>query len=171
MRDLSSRFLTFRTLHVGFKIFTGRQADAFAVQSNGIKPNSSAMRQLTLQGAVSASSLSRNVMALSRLLPHISALGCKPAQTAGRSGEPKILQRCCSSSCTQRVLAGLPCGMPGIGDEIEGAVQQAPHWSRQNIMRSCRQFAATITVPDRECHAAATILHWLTCQFFAARVT
>lgn len=38
MRDLSSRFLTFRTLHVGFKIFTGRQADAFAVQTNGIKP-------------------------------------------------------------------------------------------------------------------------------------
>jgi hypothetical protein len=46
LRDLSSRFLTFRTLHVGFKIFTGRKADAFAVSKRRTKPNYSATRQL-----------------------------------------------------------------------------------------------------------------------------
>ena len=31
----------------------------------------------------------------------------------------------------QRTPAGLPLGMPGIGDVIEGAVQHAPHPARQ----------------------------------------
>jgi len=31
------------------------------------------------------------------------------------------------------VLAGLPFGMPGIGEEIEGAVQQAPQSGRHCI--------------------------------------
>jgi hypothetical protein len=35
-------------------------------------------------------------------------------------------QRCWASSCTQRTPAGLPPGMPGMGLEIDGAVQQAP---------------------------------------------
>jgi len=56
----------------------------------------------------------------------MSALGFSPAQKAGRSGLPNILQRCCSSSCMQRTPAGLPLGMPGMGLLIEGAVQQAP---------------------------------------------
>ena len=30
----------------------------------------------------------------------------------------------------QRTPAGLPSGMPGIGDEMEGAIQQAAHLSR-----------------------------------------
>jgi len=59
--------------------------------------------------------------------------GCSPAQTLGRSGEPNILQRDWLSSCTQGVFAGLPFGMPGIGDEIDGAVQQAPHPARHSI--------------------------------------
>lgn len=29
--------------------------------------------------------------------------------------------------------AGLPCGMPGIGELIDGAMQQAPQWSRHGI--------------------------------------
>ena len=40
-------------------------------------------------------------------------------------------QPLCSSSCTQRTPAGLPFGMPGIGELIEGAVQQAPQPGRQ----------------------------------------
>lgn len=28
--------------------------------------------------------------------------------------------------------AGLPCGMPGMGDEIDGAMQQAPQPGRQS---------------------------------------
>lgn len=36
-----------------------------------------------------------------------------------------------SSNCTQGTPAGLPPGMPGIGLEIDGAVQQAPQFARQ----------------------------------------
>ena len=36
-----------------------------------------------------------------------------------------------SVSWTQRTPAGLPFGMPGIGEVIEGAVQHAPHPARQ----------------------------------------
>ncbi|WP_245956758.1 hypothetical protein [Edaphovirga cremea] len=38
-----------------------------------------------------------------------------------------------SSNCTQRVLAGLPLGIPGMGLDIEGAMQQAPQSVRQSI--------------------------------------
>jgi hypothetical protein len=72
-------------------------------------------------------------MAFSRVAPHISMLGCRLTQTAGRRGSPNSLQRSCSSSCTQRTPAGLPSGMPGIGDEIDGAMQQAPQPLRQFI--------------------------------------
>lgn len=71
-------------------------------------------------------------MACSRSGPHISSDGCSPAQKAGRSGWPKILQRWRSSSCTQRAPAGLPAGIPGIGLVIDGAVQQAPQSDRQD---------------------------------------
>ena len=36
-----------------------------------------------------------------------------------------------SVSWTQRTPAGLPFGIPGIGEVIEGAVQHAPHPARQ----------------------------------------
>jgi hypothetical protein len=32
----------------------------------------------------------------------------------------------------QRTPAGLPCGMPGIGEEIDGAMQQAPQPRRHD---------------------------------------
>jgi hypothetical protein len=35
------------------------------------------------------------------------------------------------ASCAQGVPAGLPPGMPGIGDVIDGAIQQAPQPGRQ----------------------------------------
>lgn len=72
-------------------------------------------------------------MAASRTVPHISGAGLRPVQTAGRSGRPKIMHRLAESSCTQRTPAGLPCGMPGIAELMEGAVQQAPHFGRQFI--------------------------------------
>jgi hypothetical protein len=53
-------------------------------------------------------------------------------QTSGRSGESKMRQRLSSVNCVQRTPAGLPCGMPGIGDEIERAIQQAPQPIRQS---------------------------------------
>jgi len=76
---------------------------------------------------VAASSVAIQRTACARFVPHISIDGCNPEQHAGRSGRPKIEQRFAASSCTQRTPAGLPSGMPGIGLDIEGAVQHAPH--------------------------------------------
>ena len=72
-------------------------------------------------------------MASWRLLPHIVVLGCSDAHTAGRSGRPKIWQRPCPSSWMQGTPAGLPWGMPGIAELIEGAMQQAAQCGRQSI--------------------------------------
>lgn len=64
-------------------------------------------------------------MACSRSGPHISADGCRLAHTAGRVGNPNKRQLPESSSWTQRTPAGFPAGMPGIGEEMDGAMQQA----------------------------------------------
>lgn len=82
-------------------------------------------------GFVACSSAMRIVMASSRELAHMSGFGRNEAQNVGRSGLPNSLHRIASSSCTQRIPAGLPCGMPGIGELIDGAMQQAPQWLRQ----------------------------------------
>lgn len=37
------------------------------------------------------------------------------------------------NSCTHGMPAGLPCGMPGIGELIEGAMQHAPQLGRQSM--------------------------------------
>jgi len=66
-------------------------------------------------------------------VPHISSLGRKLAQNAGRSGLPNNAHRMPGNNCTHGTPAGLPCGMPGIGDVIEGAMQHAPHSGRQFI--------------------------------------
>ncbi len=62
----------------------------------------------------------------------MSGDGRSDTQNAGRSGCPNNLQRICVSSCTQATPAGLPCGMPGIGEVIDGAVQHAPQRARQS---------------------------------------
>jgi hypothetical protein len=62
--------------------------------------------------------------------------GCKLEHTLGRSGRPNIRHWSFSSSCTQRTPAGLPDGMPGMGLEIEGAMQQAPQPARHFIRSS-----------------------------------
>lgn len=51
--------------------------------------------------------------------------GRRLAHTGGRSGRPKRAQRKSGNSCTHGIPAGLPWGMPGMDDEIEGAMQQA----------------------------------------------
>jgi hypothetical protein len=86
-------------------------------------------------GAVRTSNCVSHCSAWSRLVPHISVEGLSDRQTAGRSGRPNSRHRSLSSSCTQRTPAGLPRGMSGMGDVMEGAVQQAPQWSRQFMMR------------------------------------
>jgi hypothetical protein len=60
-------------------------------------------------------------------------VGRKLEHTAGRSGRPKIAHRKSGINCTQGIPAGLPCGIPGIGELIEGAMQHAPHWDRHSM--------------------------------------
>ena len=82
-------------------------------------------------GAVARSSRVSQASAAEALAPHISAEGASCPQTAGRSGWPKMRQALVSSSCTQRTPAGLPSGMPGMAELMEGAMQQAPQPGRQ----------------------------------------
>ena len=87
-------------------------------------------------GEVANSSRINQAIAAGASAPHISTEGINCPQTAGRSGWPKMRQALASSSCTQRTPADLPCGMPGIGELMDGAMQQAPQPRRQFI--SCR---------------------------------
>lgn len=67
-------------------------------------------------------------------VPHISGEGWRLEQTSGRLGLPKSMQRSLASSWIQRTPAGLPCGMPGMGEEIDGAIQQAAHPVRHSMV-------------------------------------
>ena len=87
-------------------------------------------------GAVSFSHSVRIAMASSLHDPHISSMGRKEPHTFGRSGDPKILQRNSLSNWMHGTPAGLPFGMPGIGDDIDGAMQHAPQPGRQFIFKS-----------------------------------
>ncbi|MDF9432391.1 hypothetical protein EM868_21780 [Cupriavidus gilardii] len=82
-------------------------------------------------GAVATSSCVSQCSAASRDSPHISADGCRPPQKAGRSGRPNTAQRISGSNCAHGTPAGLPWGMPGRGEAIDGAIQQAPQSARQ----------------------------------------
>lgn len=87
-------------------------------------------------GVVLVSSPAKNRSACSRVAPHISVRGAKLAQMAGRLESPNSRHASCSFNCTQRTPAGLPSGMPGIGEEIDGAMQHAPQRGRQ-FMPQC----------------------------------
>ena len=52
--------------------------------------------------------------------------GRKLTHTAGRSGLPNSAQRKSGNNCTQRTPAGFPRGIPGMADEMDGAMQHAP---------------------------------------------
>lgn len=82
-------------------------------------------------GCVASSNRDNHTIASSRVVPHISSEGCSPPQNAGRSGVPNTLQRNSSSSCAHGTPAGLPFGIPGKGEVMEGAMQQAAQWGRQ----------------------------------------
>ena len=90
---------------------------------------------------------------LGRALPAHLRRRPQAPQTAGRSPDPKRRQRFSAVSWLQRAPAGFPCGMPGIGDEIDGAMQQAAQPGRQakesSVILSwfCTQEAPEI--PDR----------------------
>lgn len=91
------------------------------------------LRPLGSHGLVAISNSANILIASPRDVPHMSSSGRSDAQNAGRSAWPNNRQRESSSNCTQGMPAGLPCGMPGIGEAIEGAMQQAPQPGRQFI--------------------------------------
>ena len=113
-----------------------------------------------LSGLVANSSAFRNAEACSRLSPHILCTGLKPIHTGGRSGFPKIRQLFSSLNCTHRTPAGLPLGMPGMGDEMDGAIQQAPQPSRQLSIGS-------VTLNQAEKHADIVRFYWAMTAFSA----
>jgi len=84
-------------------------------------------------GRVIRSHSVKRSMASSELSPHISQLGRRLLQTAGRRGLPNIRQRLSCDSWMQRSPAGLPASMPGIDDEMEGAMQQAAQPTRHSM--------------------------------------
>ena len=91
------------------------------------------------QGFVSFSSNSRYATASSGLLPHISSEGFKPAQKEGLAAVPKSLHLLSSVSCTHLTPAGLPSGIPGIGEFMDGAMQHAPQPGLHSIAVPSRQ--------------------------------
>jgi hypothetical protein len=88
-------------------------------------------------GRVCCSSCVNQIKAWTLESPHMTADGLRRVHTAGRCGWPKIRQRLAVSSCAQRIPAGLPCGMPGMGLEMEGAMQQAPQPDRHSMGMIC----------------------------------
>jgi hypothetical protein len=67
------------------------------------------------------------------LQPHISLVGRNLLQTSGRRSLPNMRQRLSSESWMQRTPAGLPLSIPGIEDDMEGAMQQAAQPIRHSI--------------------------------------
>src|SRR5579864_2950053 len=72
-------------------------------------------------------------------------------------------QRLSASSWTQRTPAGLPAGMPGIGEEIDGAMQHAPQPGLQSMLGSTTRVQRRISaVPVEVGRAArATLRSWI----------
>lgn len=95
-------------------------------------------------GAVTCSSQVNQARASSAESRHISGMGRRRLHTNGRVGRPNNWQRLSAVNCTQRTPAGLPSGMPGIGDEIERAIQQAPQPTRQSIASRTFQDIAVV---------------------------
>jgi hypothetical protein len=62
-----------------------------------------------------------------------SGQALKSEHTFGLSAVPNSLQRFNSLSCTQRTPAGFPLSIPGMAEEILGAIQQAPQPSRHSM--------------------------------------
>lgn len=56
----------------------------------------------------------------------------------------------------QRTPAGLPCGMPGIGEEMEGAMQQAPQPARHSMGGPSMDYFALVSRDSSEISASST---------------
>jgi hypothetical protein len=85
---------------------------------------------------VMISSSSNNCKASFRLVPQKASLAWYEEQTAGRSAFPYRLHRLSPVSCMHRTPGGFPADIPGILDEMDGAMQHAPHPARQETSTS-----------------------------------
>jgi hypothetical protein len=72
-------------------------------------------------------------MASSLVWPQTMESALKPAHTLGRDGELKIAHFKSSVKWIHLMPAGLPCGIPGIDEDIDGTMQHAPQLSLQLI--------------------------------------
>jgi hypothetical protein len=88
------------------------------------------------EGAVARSINSISTNASRRDPPQVSLFGAKLEQIGGLSGFPNNPHRLSSVKLTHLTPAGLPLGMPGMADEIEMAMQQAPQFIRQFMIGS-----------------------------------
>jgi hypothetical protein len=71
------------------------------------------------------------------LAPQFSVLAANCRHKPGYEGEAQSAQRRVTKSrFEQAVPAGLPVGIPGKGVVIEGAIQQAPQFSRHFMLRT-----------------------------------
>lgn len=64
----------------------------------------------------------------------MSALARRLRQTGGRSALPKSLQWLSAVNWAQRTPAALPFSMPGMDEDIDGAIQQAAHPARHSMI-------------------------------------
>jgi hypothetical protein len=84
-------------------------------------------------------------IASSGLVPQTSGSAANWPHTAGLPGCPNMPQSMSSDRCRQRMPAGLPLGMPGIGEVMDGAMQHAPQPGRHSMKRTCVAVVRTIT--------------------------
>ena len=109
-----------------------RSADRASLQSHGTpRKSGGVIPEPPPSSRVACSSADIIAIASSAFLPQNSGSAWKRTQMAGRSGRPKRAQSPSAVSWTQRTPAGLPPGIPGMGDEIDTAMQQAPQPGRQ----------------------------------------
>jgi hypothetical protein len=87
-------------------------------------------------GTVARSAAESQASAAAASSPHISGAARRDEQTTGRRGSPNSRQRLSAVNCAQRTPAGLPWGMPGMADEMDGAMQQAPQPGRHAMTAS-----------------------------------
>ncbi len=77
------------------------------------------------------SSCDKMAKASVRFVPQNSGSALKPPHTLGLSGEWNMAHPKSCVRWMQRTPAALPLGMPGMGDDMDGAMQQAPQFVLQ----------------------------------------
>lgn len=73
-------------------------------------------------------------MACSKVSPQKALSALKPSQTVGLSGDKKIEQNFSFVRCGQTTPPDFPFGKRGMGDDIEMAIQHAPHPTLHSII-------------------------------------